>query len=501
MYVQRFKRSSGIVMPIFSLPSPYGIGTIVNEAYKFVDFLEEAGQTFWQVLPLGHTDGNNCPYQCYSVAAGNPIFIDLDNIVERGLINRDYLKNFEINHLFEKINYLEVTKTHYDILKKAYNNASFDIKRQVEAFCKENSEWLDDYALFMALTDFYKKKPVWEWNDFYIKKRNINAIAFYTELLEKEIEFYKFIQYLFFEQWDSLKAYANCKNIKIIGDIPMYPSPNSCDVWVNSSIFKVDENLKITYSAGTPPDYFSEAGQLWGNPIYNWDILKETGYKWWINRIRYTLRMSDVIRLDHFRAFQDYWAVPVEEKTAINGKWYPGPRIDFFNAIKTYLGNVPFIAEDLGMIGDDVREFLAETGLPGMAVMIFGLHANEDNIHLPHNWAKNSVGYTSTHDSETIVQAIQELDDNDRNFALEYINVSSNPKESLGFKAIKTAFMSHSDLVMIMASDLLSLGKEGRINVPGTVSNNNWSWRAPVDAFNNDLANKLKQLTITYKRT
>ena len=503
---RRFKRSSGVVMPIFSFSSPYGIGTMGKEAYEFVDFLEKSGQHYWQVLPMGHTDGNNCPYQCYSIAAGNPLFIDLDNLVERGLVEREFLEQYEIffkdthkvGFSAEKVKYSAVSEFHYHVLRKAYSDASEEIKHQVEEFAQANTDWLKDYSLFMALMDKFNK-PIWEW-DSDIKMRDSDALVWYSKILKKEIGFYQFVQYLFFLQWDELKSYANGKGIKIIGDIPFYPSPNSCDVWANPAIFLVNKDLVLTCSAGVPPDYFSETGQLWGNPVYNWNVLKETGYRWWINRIQYTLRIVDVIRLDHFRAFQDYWVVPAGEKTAINGEWLPGPRMDFFETIKNCLGEVSFIAEDLGIIGDDVRELLRQTGYPGMAVIIFGLRAREDNIHLPHNCKRNSVLYTGTHDTETFCQAIEELEDEaDRAFALEYIDANCS-NEPMGLRVIRTVFMSPADLAMVMAADLLSLGKSGRINIPGTVGNFNWSWRISKGALNSELAEKLRLITITYKR-
>lgn len=497
MSKQRFIRSSGVVMPIFSLSSPYGIGTFGKSAYDFVDFLERSGQKYWQILPMGHTGFGDSPYQCFSVVAGNPNLIDLNMLVEIGLLTKDFLLEFDSTYS-TKINYNKVTETHLTILHAAYENASSEIKNEVKSFAQSNGDWIDDYALFMSLKKYFHQKPVWEWDDADIQKRKPESINHYSVLLKEDINFYIFMQYLFFKQWNKLKGYANSKGILFIGDIPMYPSPDSCDVWVNPKLFKVDETIRPSGIAGVPPDYYSATGQMWGNPTYDWEVHKKQHYSWWIWRIRHTLNMSDVIRIDHFRAFQDYWEIPFGEETAINGKWCPGPRMDFFNAVKSVLGDIPIIAEDLGIIDDSVRELLEETGYPGMGVMIFSLRANEDNLHMPHNWKVNSVGYTSTHDSETFCEAVNELlDDNDREFALEYIN--ANSAESLGFSAIRTAFASPANIAMVMAADLLSLGSEGRINTPSTIGGN-WNWRAKPDAFTEELAEKLYHLTKVYKR-
>ena len=493
--MSKFRRSSGVVMPIFSIPSKYGIGTLGKEAYKFVDFLEMAGQKYWQILPLGHTGFGNSPYQCFSTVAGNPYFIDLDFLVEMGLLSKNDLIGLDSEDT-SKVDYQSIEKTRLNILRIAYNNSSF-LKDDLEQFCSQNSDWIFDYAMFMALKNYFDQKPVWEWNDISIIHREEDALSHYRTLLNEDINFYIFVQYLFFKQWKALKAYANQKDILIIGDIPMYPSPDSCDVWCNPKFFKVDVDLKPLWIAGVPPDFYSENGQVWGNPVYDWDTLKNEDYSWWIWRIRHTLEISDIIRIDHFRAFQDYFQIPADEDTAKNGIWLPGPRMDFFNVLHSKLGNVPFIAEDLGIIDDSVRELLAQTGFPGMAVMIFSFRANENNLHMPHNWKTNSVGYTSTHDSETVAQAICELSDEDKAFALDYIY--SNPKETISFSAIRTAFASPANIVMVTMADLLSLGKEGRINTPSTIGGN-WEWRASPNCFSEELANKLYKLTKTYKR-
>lgn len=497
MSVNRFSRTSGVVMPIFSLPSPYGIGTFGKAAYEFADFLHKAGQKYWQILPLGHTGFGDSPYQVFSVAAGNPYFIDLDMLVEDGLLTKEFLQNSGSDFSVSKVDYDKLQKVRYNILREARKNASKELINKVRAFYEENFDWLNDYALFMALKNHFNQKPVWLWDDSLAKRRDRQTLRKYSEELSTEIDFYVFLQYLFFDQWSKLKTYVNNLGIDIIGDIPIYPSPDSCDVWVNPQLFKVDENLMATGIAGVPPDYYSETGQLWGNPVYNWDVHKERNFSWWIWRIRQTLKFADVIRIDHFRALQDYWEVPAGEETAINGNWLPGPRMDFFNAIKKEIGDIPFIAEDLGIITDAVRDFLKETGYPGMKVMIFGLQANEDNVHLPHNWSVNTVGYTSTHDSETFAEMFYEkLSVEDWQFTAEYINYNSD-KEA-GMCAIRSCFASPAIIAMTSVQDILSLRKEGRINIPSTLGGN-WNWRMePLEL--DDIAYELRKITETYKR-
>lgn len=497
MSTNRFSRSSGIVMPIFSLPSPYGIGTLGKAAYDFADFLHKSGQRYWQILPMGHTGFGNSPYQTFSTVAGNPYFIDLDMLVEDGLLSKDFLQNSGSDFSFSNVDYGKLYNVRFKILKEARKNAPKELLDEMFIFYTENFGWLKNYALFMALKEHFNNKPVWLWDDPLAKRRDNATLKKYSEELSEEIDFYIFLQYLFFEQWSKLKTYVNGLGIKIIGDIPFYTSHDSCDVWANPNLFKVDENLLATGIAGVPPDLYSSTGQLWGNPVYNWEAHKKQNFYWWTWRIKQTLKIADVIRIDHFRAFQNYWEIPAGEKTAINGHWLPGPRMELFNAIKRTLGDVPFIAEDLGIITDDVRDFLKETGYPGMKVMIFGLQANEDNIHLPHNWSVNTIGYTSTHDSETFAEIFKEkLSTEDWLFTADYINYKTG--DSVGMNAIKSCFASPAIIAMTQMQDVLSLGKEGRINTPSTIGDN-WSWRMKPTNLN-DIAYDLCKITKTYKR-
>lgn len=494
----RFPRSCGIVMPIFSLPSPYGIGTFGKAAYEFADFLKASGQKYWQILPLGHTGFGDSPYQVFSVVAGNPYFIDLDMLVEDGLLSQDFLNASNSDFTFSsQVNYEKLQQVRLPILREARKNASPKILKEVKDFATENNDWLPDYALFMALKNHFKQKPIWLWEDEHVKSRNPKALEKYSHLLADEADFYIFLQYLFFKQWSILKSYVNNLGIKIIGDIPIYPSPDSVDVWVNPRLFKVDENLLPNGIAGVPPDCYSETGQLWGNPVYDWDVHKKQNFSWWVWRIKQTLKISDVIRIDHFRALQDYWEIPAGEETALNGKWVSGPRMPFFDAIKNQLGDIPIIAEDLGIITDSVREFLKQTGYPGMKVMIFGLQANEDNIHLPHNCSVNTVGYTSTHDSETFAHAFEKLSAEDRQFTLNYLN--ANSISEIGLSAIRSLFASPACIAMFPIQDLFSIGAEGRINTPSTIGGN-WGWRLNKGLLTDSASKQLLEMTKTYKR-
>lgn len=421
---KRYQRESGVVMPIFSLPSPYGIGTLGKEAYNFVDWLVKAGQRYWQILPLGHTGFGDSPYQTFSVVAGNPYFVDLDMLIEDGLLTAEDLSNCDMS--FEFVDYEKLAQTRFAVLRKAFERAKGNciLQEKIKKFTEENQDWIKDYALFMSLKSHFSQKPMWDWDDTDIKKRTPKSLETYSLLLKEEIDFYCFIQYFFFKQWKQLKHYANENGILFIGDIPMYPSPDSADVWANRNLFKVGEDLVCEKVAGVPPDMYSETGQLWGNPIYDWEVHKKEGYRWWIERIKHMLDVTDVIRIDHFRAFQDYWEISGNEDTALNGEWVPGPRMEIFETIRKALGDVPIIAEDLGIITDEVRELLAESGYPGMNVIIFGINGTDDSTHLPHNYCMNSVAYTSTHDSETFTFAVQNANDTDKNFILEYINYS-----------------------------------------------------------------------------
>ena len=493
-----FERSCGVVLHISSLPSPYGIGTMGEEAYKFVDFLRDGGHTYWQVLPLGQTGFGDSPYQCFSAAAGNPYFIDLDMLAQMGLLTKQDLYDANAESNPDRVDYERLAQTRLNILHRAFERIDTTMIGKMTAFRLENRDWVEDYAMFMSLKKYFNQKALWDWDDDAIKHRDPDAMQQYAFKLKEQIDFYVFLQYIFFEQWNKLRTYANDKGIQIIGDIPIYVSPDSCDVWAHPDMFRLDEDLKPNGVAGVPPDYYSATGQLWGNPTYNWEHIEKDDFAWWIWRVRRNLALFDVTRIDHFRGFYEYWEVPEGEETAINGEWKTGPRMKLFEAIKEALGDVPIIAEDLGDIDDGVREFLKESGYPGMRVMIFGMRANENNEHIPFNWPKNCVGYTSTHDSETIVeQIIDKCSPEDRQFAYEYLR--SNDREPLGWSAIRVAYASSCDIAMTTMQDVLSLGGDARMNTPSTLGGN-WSWRVRREAINKDVSGFLRRAAYGSKR-
>lgn len=493
-----FERSCGVVLHISSLPSPYGIGTMGKEAYRFVDFLRDGGQTYWQVLPLGQTGFGDSPYQCFSAAAGNPYFIDLDMLAEMGLLTEQDLRDADVETTPDAVDFAALAETRFTVLHRAFERADQLLLGKMAAFRWENRDWVEDYAMFMSLKKYFDQKALWDWDDADIKRRDPEAMRRYAFELKPQIDFYVFMQYLFFEQWNKLRAYANEKGIQIIGDIPIYVSPDSCDVWAHPEMFKVDEELKPNGVAGVPPDYYSATGQLWGNPTYNWKVIEDDGYRWWIWRVRRNLALFDVTRIDHFRGFQAYWEVPAGEETAVKGKWHKGPRMKLFKAIRAALGDVPIIAEDLGDIDDDVRKFLKKSGYPGMRVMIFGLRADENNDHIPFNWPKNCVGYTSTHDSETICEQINDkCTEADRKFAYEYLRTSD--REPLGWSAIRLAYASSCVIAMTTMQDVLSLGADARMNTPSTLGGN-WSWRVRREAINPDVSGFLRRAAFGGKR-
>ena len=396
------ERGSGILMHIASLPGKYGIGTFGKSAYEFCDFLEESGQKYWQILPLGQTSYGDSPYQAFSAFAGNPYFIDLDILQKKGLLSKEDYENVNFGEDPEVIDYGLMFTEKMKVLRKAYSNFKIEGNEEFEKFVLEEEKWLDDYSLFMALKYNFNFASWNSWDEK-LKKRDEECIDKYKDELKDEINYWKFIQYEFFGQWEKLKKYVNEKNIKIIGDIPIYIANDSADVWSNPEVFLLDEEtfdpIKVS---GCPPDAFSETGQLWGNPIYDWDYLEETEYEWWINRIDASLKLYDVLRIDHFRGFEAYWAVPYGEKTAQNGKWVKGPGIKLFNAIKDKLGEIDIIAEDLGYLTQETLDFKKETGFPGMKIIQFAFGGDSGNPYLPHNYEKNCVAYTGTHDNDTV---------------------------------------------------------------------------------------------------
>ena len=492
-------RKSGVLMPVASLPGQYGIGTFGRESYRFVDMLAEAGQSYWQILPLGPTSYGDSPYQSFSTFAGNPYFIDLQTLIEEGLITKKEADACDFGKKANEIDYGKIYNNRYKLLKKAFRRADLQNDIVYKRFCTKNRFWLEDYALFMAVKDSFGGKSFIEW-DADIRKRVIKTVDIYKEKYAKEIEFYKFLQYKFQVQWKKLKKYANSKGIKIIGDIPIYVAFDSADTWANPKLFRFDGDGYPIAVAGCPPDAFSATGQLWGNPLYDWDYHKKTGYKWWIQRIRHCYELYDVVRVDHFRGFDEYYAIPYGDPTAEFGKWEKGPGFDLFAAIRNKLGEVDMIAEDLGYLTNSVRRLVKRTGYPGMKILQFAFDSREDSDYLPHNYASNSVVYTGTHDNDTTVGWFMCLKRADKKMALEYLNrndFSSDTEISEAF--IRLAMGSVSKLCIIPMQDWLALDSKARINTPSTVGGN-WVWRMRSGSFTKKLAKKMKKITRLYAR-
>jgi len=492
------QRSAGILLPISSLPSPYGIGCFSQEAYDFVDWLKEAGQTYWQILPLGVTSYGDSPYQSFSAFAGNPYFISLDALVEEGVLTADECKKANFGRKADDINYSRLYTERGRLLRLAYSRSDIGHNEAFTAFCEKNKWWLDDFALFMAVKDRFGGKPWIEWAED-IRLRWQPAMDYYRRELYFEVEYHKYLQFKFDEQWRRLKAYANSKGIQIIGDIPIYVSADSSDVWTHPELFKLKSDLSPKLVAGVPPDYYSAIGQLWGNPVYNWAAHKKTGYAWWIWRMKSNMALFDVVRLDHFRGFAAYWEVDAAEDTAVGGKWRKGPGMELFRAIEKALGPIPLIAEDLGVQTDEVRELLSASGFPGMRVLIFGFTPDYDNEHLPHNYLPNSIVYTSTHDSQTVCEQIMDIcSEPEKQFAYRYLRTLH--AEAMGWSAIKCVWASPAHIAMTTLQDLLSLGADARMNTPATIGGKNWRWRVRAEALNPTVAALLGDITKTYMR-
>ena len=488
-------RSCGILMHITSLPSPYGIGTFGDEAEAFVDWLKSAGQKYWQVLPVGPTGYGDSPYQAFSTFAGNPLLIDLDELVKSGLITKDRCRIVDYGADPTFVDYEKVTRTKMQILREAYEAYREDAAYL--DFVKTEGYWLEDYALFMAIKQENEQVSWTRWKDE-IRKRDEKEMKMAKERLAKEVGFWKFLQFTFYSQYERLKSYANKNGIKLIGDIPIYVSPDSSDVWADPQLFLMDEELNPTAVAGVPPDYFSETGQLWGNPLYNWEEMKKQEYKWWISRIRKAAELYDVVRIDHFRAFDTYWAVPYGESTAINGKWEQGPGMDLWNAVKKELGDVEIIAEDLGDIFDSVKELLKNSGFPGMRVLQFGFNPeSNDNDHLPHRYPENSVVYTGTHDNSTVMGWYKGADVKSRAMCRRYLQPM--PFEKLNRTFIRELYKSSAGLAIVPMQDVIGLDDRARMNIPSTLGGN-WKWRATKGQINLKNAAMMKKMAETYYR-
>lgn len=487
-------RKSGILMHISSLPGPYGIGSMGKSAYEFVDFLSEAGQRYWQILPLCPTGYGDSPYQSFSTFAGNPYLIDLCQLMEEGLLTREEVEAIDWGDS-HRVDYNRLYQNRGKLFSLACQR--FTPGDDYLSFVAENAWWLEDYALFMALKNELQGKPWQDWS--------ISLMLRYEPILEAkrqelaaEIRCQKFMQYLFFRQWNKLHSYAREKGVSIIGDVPIYVPLDSADVWANQSLFCLDGNRCPVAVAGCPPDSFSTDGQLWGNPLYDWEQMKKTGYGWWLRRLGAAAKMYDVVRFDHFRGFESYWSIPAGEETAMNGVWVKGPGEDFIRAVREALPNTEFIAEDLGFVTPEVRALQEFSGYPGMKVIQFACDSRESGDYLPHNYPVNSVCYSGTHDNSTLLQWFSDADPADVEQAKAYFGL--NEEEGLVWGMLRGCMQSVSKLCVVQLQDYLELGGDTRMNVPGTLSKSNWSWRAKPGYLTEALAQRIYDLTKRYGR-
>lgn len=494
-------RAAGILLSVSSLPGRFGIGCFSKSAYDFVDWLKEAGQTYWQILPLGPTSYGDSPYQSFSTFAGNPYFISLDELIEEGVLTEKECKNADFGKKADDIDYEKIYKKRYPLLRKAYERSRVSENPDYVRFVEENRWWLSDYALFMAVKDRFEGAPWTEWAED-IRLRWSNAMDYYRRELYYDIEFQQYLQYKFFGQWRRLKAYANEKGIRIIGDIPIYVAMDSADTWAHPELFQLDENNVPTAVAGCPPDGFSADGQLWGNPLYRWDYHKNTGYGWWMSRMWYCFQLYDVVRIDHFRGFDEYYSIPFGAENAKDGHWEKGPGIDLFRCMEQRLGRHQVIAEDLGYVTDSVRKLVRESGFPGMKVLEFAFDSRDSgsaNDYLPHNYIENSVAYTGTHDNETITGWFKSITKEERQMARDYLCDQHTPAKELYQSFIALVMRSSSRACIIPMQDYMGLDNRCRMNQPSTLGKN-WKWRLVKGDLSEELKEEILTVTKRYGR-
>lgn len=489
-------RTSGVLMPISSIPSPYGIGTMGKQARKFVDFLVKGGQKYWQILPICPTSYGDSPYQSFSSFAGNPYFIDLEYLCKDKLLTKKECESFQWGSNPKYVDYGIMYESRYALLRKVYARFTKKEPQDFEKFCENEKQWLDDYALFMALKDANGGRAWSNW-DKSLRLREKKAMEEATEKYSEEIRFYKMLQYLFYQQWNALKAYANEAGIEIIGDVPIYVAGDSADVWANPEQFYLDENLEPIEVAGCPPDAFSDDGQLWGNPLFRWDVMKKDGYTWWTRRIKAMSELYDIIRIDHFRGFDSFYAIPAKDDTAKNGQWKQGPGMDLFCELEKKLGKLPIIVEDLGFLTPSVHKLLKDSGFPGMKVIQFAFDSREESDYLPHTYTNHCVVYTGTHDNDTVMGWMKTAPKASVKYAKEYLNLTK--EEGYNWGMMRAAWSSVADMAIVPMQDILGLGSEARINTPSTLGNN-WKWRATPEQIDAKVAKKLYHYMQMYGR-
>lgn len=495
-------RACGMLLPVSSLPSPYGIGAFSKEAYEFVDTLKSAGQSYWQILPLGPTGHGDSPYQSFSSFAGNPYFIDLDTLIREGLLKKEECLKADFGESKRYISYDKIYLCRYPLLRKAFERwmEKTGEEKAEEIFEKTLIRETKEYCFYMAVKNSFGGKAWTEWDEE-IKLRKPQAVEQYRRELKPEIMFYQFMQYKFQEQWEELRKYANKQGIKIIGDIPIYVAFDGADAWANPELFQFDEEHMPSAVAGCPPDGFSATGQLWGNPLYRWDYHQKTGYAWWMKRMEYSFRLYDVVRVDHFRGFDEYYSIPFGHKTAEKGHWEKGPGIEIFQKMEEHFGKkpLPIIAEDLGFLTPSVLKLVEDTGFPGMKVLEFAFDSSGESIYLPHNYSKNCVVYTGTHDNDTLKGWFRKMPEQDKLLALEYMNGRHGEGPWVNWDFIRLALASVADLAIIPVQDYIGLGSEARLNEPSTLGNN-WKWRLKDGELTHEICHKARRMARLYGR-
>ena len=491
------KRSCGILLPVFALPSPYGIGTLGQAAYDFVDFLRQAGQSWWQMLPLGPTGYGDSPYQSFSSYAGNPYFIDLDLLRRDGLLTAQEICSLAWGSDPARVDYAALYENRFVLLQKAAERGWARDRAEVQLFARQNAQWLPDYALYMAVKRHFDEKPWTQWPDEAIRLRKPEAMAQYRQLLAGDIRMFTYSQFLFFRQWNALREYAHEQGVGIIGDLPIYVSMDSADVWAEPAFFQLDSNGYPTETAGVPPDCFSRDGQLWGNPLYRWEAMKADGYGWWIRRVDGAAKLYDMLRIDHFRGFESYWAVPYGDTTAKNGHWVKGPGMDLVQVLLNWFPQMQFIAEDLGFLTPEVRELLADSGLPGMKVLEFAFDSREPSSYLPHLYTPHCVCYTGTHDNAPLLAWKEEADPDDLALAAQYLGL--NEEEGFHWGVLRGGMSSVAELFVAQMQDYLGLGAESRINTPGEPVGN-WQWRLLPGQLTGELSRRMAHMARLYGR-
>ena len=494
-------RGAGILLSITSLPSKYGIGCFSKSAYDFVDWLKAAGQTYWQILPLGPTSYGDSPYQSFSTYAGNPYFIDLEALIEEGVLTREECEKADMGEEEGTIDYKKMYEGRYPLLRKAYERSNISQNPDYIRFMEENGWWLSDYALFMAVKGRFDGAPWTEWAQD-IRLRWDYAMDYYRRELYFDIEFQQYLQFTFYKQWQALKDYANRQGVRIIGDIPIYVAMDSADAWAHPELFQLDQDNVPLAVAGCPPDGFSAVGQLWGNPLYRWDYHRQTGYDWWMKRLAHCFSLYDVVRIDHFRGFDEYYSIPYGAKSAIGGHWEKGPGMDLFRRMREVLGEKEVIAEDLGYVTDSVRQLVRDTGFPGMKVLEFAFDSRDSgcaNDYLPHNYTENCVAYTGTHDNETILGWFESIREDERRLARAYICDKYTPRQYLHTSFISLIMASRANLCVIPIQDYMGYDNTCRMNKPSTVGIN-WKWRLKSGELTEDLQKEIRAITRRYGR-